>query len=186
MNCIIFDINTLALAGFIFIPILILCKFMDSLSQKPTITKKPDDDENETPEMRSRRILGDDLYESQTKVVQYINELHKNDSYIIANLTTSYGIRKEGQMILSKLLPGDKVDIKLNESKDLIRITTKSECVGHVGVLNYDLAKELIKNNNITGVYIYKQNSYGAYPSNYYFVKIIIYYNSSVSKEINC
>ena len=81
------------------------------------------------------------------------------------------------QKILSGLLPGDELQLKLSKGKDHIRIERCGVCIGHVSAHQEAIIKELMADNCITGVYVHEQNSYGHYPSGYYDVEIVVYYN---------
>ena len=168
-------IDGLALTGLILIPILLFCKIMDNISKSNSSYSNPI--KKETPEERSRRLLGHELYESQTAVLRNVVEWHKHDRKEIVNITTAYGVNDNAQKILSGLLPGDELQLKLSKGKDHIRIERCGVCIGHVSVLQKERIEDLMADNCITGVYVHEQNSYGHYPSGYYDVEIVVYYN---------
>lgn len=177
--------------GFIFILVFIIVpiiigKLMAGKSynaSSQSICKDKDESPDESPKERTRRILGDELYEYQRKVVSNVNETHKYDESIIVRISTVNGISVEGQIILSKVLPGDKVELNWNKKKSVIRVEKVGVCIGHVSDLSEEEVGQLIMNNKITGVYIYSQDSYNQYPSSCYFVKLIIYYRQSDGRD---
>ena len=166
--------DSLAFAGVFLITLLSICKLMDFISSKSRTTLVPY--KEETPEERSRRILGNNLYETQLKRLQDVILMHETDNSIIADLTTCFGISKNGQKLLTTLLPGDKVYLSWNKNKGLIRIEKNGLCIGHVSCLQQHEIRKVIETDSITGVYIHTQNSYGMYPRSYYLVDIIVYY----------
>ena len=104
-------------------------------------------------------------------------EQHKCDKSEIVDITTINGIKDSAQMILVGLLPGDELQLKLSKGKDVIRVERCGVCIGHVSALHEARIKDLMADNCITGIYIHEQNSYGHYPSGYYHVKVVVYYN---------
>lgn len=176
MNSLLFiTTDSLVLTGLIVIPVLLICKFIDNISKSNSSYSKPV--KPETAEERSRRLLGDELYESQTIVLKNVVERHKCDKSEIVDITTINGIKDSAQMILVGLLPGDELQLKLSKGKDVIRVERCGVCIGHVSALHEARIKDLMADNCITGIYIHEQNSYGHYPSGYYHVKVVVYYN---------
>ena len=177
MNSLLFiTIDSLALTGLIVIPVLLICKFIDNISKSNSSYSKPI--KTETAEERTRRLLGDELYESQTTVLKNVVERHKCDKSEIVDISTINGIKDSAQKILVGLLPGDQLQLQLSKGKDFIRVERCGVCIGHVSAHQEAIIKELMAGNCITGIYVHEQNSYGLYPSSYYYVKIIEYYNT--------
>lgn len=176
MNSLLFiTADSLVLTGLIVIPVLLICKFIDNISKSNSSYSKPI--KPETAEERSRRLLGDELYESQTTVLKNVVERHKCDKSEIVDITTINGIKDSAQKILVGLLPGDQLQLQLSKGKDFIRVERCGVCIGHVSAHQEVTIKELMAGNCITGIYIHEQNSYGHYPSSFYDVKIVVYYN---------